>query len=1035
VKYNKIIRLLGASSAILVASCSSGGGESNSAAPSLEETKLVQKNLSFDNVGQIPLQGANKEFMVRLHNTYSNQFSLKSIEVIDPLTNKVMNNLAGVKSAMCAIVPANNSCSINVTPHLQNSGSFILQAKLADNEGKIFTVRQLLRLSDKVSSSNGILFDNDLASVSAPEGFYHLSFPVVLDERFDDLKATNGRVICEGGFNPGSNCTYFVDGKSLADNTLVETKLEGYRAGNLVARSSYTTRTTSVSLANLLISQPADINIGESQNSGSSVVTLFNNGNLEASSVLPFAMGNNLSVTNNDCTTGTLVPGASCNFTVQAQSEVNGTGSVGANYSSGNIQSNVGTNIVYSKANIPAKLELSSVGGSLSNSFVGIPANEFLLISNSGTRNLKEIRYGIDQKQGFVLISAALGSTAGCADSGVLDLAPSQTCALKVVYTPTAATATAMNYKLSVVGNYTNSNGLAGSVVSDLTLPYSALAMANVLSLSANSLNMIVQTTKTDSRKLIVTNTSPFDVTLGALALKPAVDGLVITTGGTCSANNQLLTSGGGECDIEVTYAPTSVIKTGTKLSIPVATVGANSAPANTTREVDVSVSGVTTLAAATIKVAINHINPLPSGISVSGNNDYNFLILPDNLLKVRYTFTAESVAGDAASFNVSSAGLPVAAEIIAHESTCPIGATIGALNAGDSCAVVVAGPRKSLVENGLLMAGQLAIKLLYSWQDVESGTGKIQVQKKETVVKNINITTDWLDNLRIFPIGDFTGSVTANGTGTLLTATVRTVFSGLIANSGVQYPLTVSASIPGNLSKSTCVIEQSASTGCSNILDIPNTAPAGDYYVDVEVTDNASASKTRIYRRIVKVNNPFTLNTPTVYLPATGQTVTSPIAATEGMDGWYQAGINIDASTRFTVGTGAESNCITDNLTGLMWVKDLNTVNSGSTAIWQTAVNLIETANAGSVYCGYSDWYLPTVNELQSLVNYGYKPSPAAWLNTQGFENVRALFYWSSTSYAPNTNAAWYVYFAHGYVNADYKNNGNYVWPVRGGR
>lgn len=212
--------------------------------------------MSFDNVGQIPTQGLNKEFMIRLHNTYSNQFSLKSIDVIDPVSNKIMSNLAGIKSELCSIVAANNSCSINVTPHLQNSGSFILEAKLADNEGKIFTIRQLIRLTDKVSSSNGILFDNDFATISAPDGFYHMSFPVILDESFDELKATNGQVICADGFNPGSQCTYFVDGKSLADNTLVETKLEGYRGGNLVSKRSFTTMTTSEGLANLLISQP-----------------------------------------------------------------------------------------------------------------------------------------------------------------------------------------------------------------------------------------------------------------------------------------------------------------------------------------------------------------------------------------------------------------------------------------------------------------------------------------------------------------------------------------------------------------------------------------------------------------------------------------------------------------------------------------------------------------------------------------------------------------------------------------------------------
>jgi hypothetical protein len=116
------------------------------------------------------------------------------------------------------------------------------------------------------------------------------------------------------------------------------------------------------------------------------VVTLFNNGNLDAGKVQPFSNGNNLSVASNSCATGLLVPGASCTFTVQAQSEINGTGLVGANYLSGNDKSSVSTNIVYSRANIAAKLELSSLGGRLSNSFVGIPSNEFIAISNNGTR-------------------------------------------------------------------------------------------------------------------------------------------------------------------------------------------------------------------------------------------------------------------------------------------------------------------------------------------------------------------------------------------------------------------------------------------------------------------------------------------------------------------------------------------------------------------------------------------------------------------------------------------------------------------------
>lgn len=847
-KYKKIVRLIGASSAIFVASCTSGGVET-SAAQNLDEVGLVQKKLSFDNIGQIPMQGSNKEFMIRLHNTYSNQFSLKSIDVIDPVSNKVMNSLADVKSELCSIVAANNSCSINVTPHLQSSGSFILEAKLADNEDRIFTVRQLIRLSDKVSSSNGILFDNDLATISAPDGFYHMSFPVVLEESFDELKATNGRVTCEGGLNSGSHCTYFVDGKSLADNTLVETKLEGYRGDSLVSRRSFTTRTTSEGLANLLISQPADINIGNDQNSGSSVVTLFNNGNLDAGKVQPFSNGNNLSVASNSCATGLLVPGASCTFTVQAQSEINGTGLVGANYLSGNDKSSVSTNIVYSRANIAAKLELSSLGGRLSNSFVGIPSNEFIAISNNGTRNLKGIRYTIDQQQDFTLTGSASGSIAGCEASGTLELIPGQKCALKVVYTPKAATSAALNYTLSVVGNYTNSNNLDASVMSNLSRPYSALSIANALSLSANNLNLIVQTGKTDTRPLEITNTSPFDVTLGALALTPAVTGLTIASGSTCLANNQLLSSGGGSCAVNVTYAPTiAAAETKTKLLIPIVKVG-TIPQSNTTREADIAVRAVTTLAPASIKVDISAPSTLPSGVSSVGANSYNVLGLPGTGFRLTYKFTAEAGKGDATLFNVSSAGLPVGAEIISDGTTCAVGANTMSLNAGSSCAVVVETPRQSLVTHGLLAsANDLSIKLPYSWQDV-SAVGKIQVQKEETLAQSISVTTDWLSGFNVAAVGKFTDS------GSVSIVTIKASLINLVAGAGVQYPLSVSASIAGNIvNDGTCSISSGAKD-CNIDLRIPNIAPTGNYYVDVVVTDSTPAPNTRIYRKSINVS------------------------------------------------------------------------------------------------------------------------------------------------------------------------------------
>ncbi len=141
----------------------------------------------------------------------------------------------------------------------------------------------------------------------------------------------------------------------------------------------------------------------------------------------------------------------------------------------------------------------------------------------------------------------------------------------------------------------------------------------------------------------------------------------------------------------------------------------------------------------------------------------------------------------------------------------------------------------------------------------------------------------------------------------------------------------------------------------------------------------------------------------------------------------------------RFWVGS-ASTNCVSDKLTGLMWVKDLNTVRitnglpNGGLTSWQIALDSVKQANATAGYCGYTDWRLPNVNELKSLINYG-KPIIANWLNIEGFVNVKAGNYWSSTSFAPNTNRAWDVHFESGNVSAHLKADRYYVWPVRGGR
>ena len=164
-----------------------------------------------------------------------------------------------------------------------------------------------------------------------------------------------------------------------------------------------------------------------------------------------------------------------------------------------------------------------------------------------------------------------------------------------------------------------------------------------------------------------------------------------------------------------------------------------------------------------------------------------------------------------------------------------------------------------------------------------------------------------------------------------------------------------------------------------------------------------------------------------TVDLPETGQTT----SYSQGDDGELRKGVSWP-DPRVTVGTGPEADCVTDNLTGLMWTKDGNLPNG--TRNWQGALDYVASINSGAGLCGYTDWRLPDINELESLVN-AEVPNTAVWLNGEGFVNVQSANYWSSTTLARSALGAWFVSMWYGSVEIAGKDYGAYVWPVRSGQ
>ncbi|MDH5611775.1 MAG: DUF1566 domain-containing protein [Gammaproteobacteria bacterium] len=81
--------------------------------------------------------------------------------------------------------------------------------------------------------------------------------------------------------------------------------------------------------------------------------------------------------------------------------------------------------------------------------------------------------------------------------------------------------------------------------------------------------------------------------------------------------------------------------------------------------------------------------------------------------------------------------------------------------------------------------------------------------------------------------------------------------------------------------------------------------------------------------------------------------------------------------------------------------------------------------------YCGYSDWRLPTREEMLSIVSLE-KNSSTVTINSHYFPDALPSWYWTSSSNEDHPEHAWYVLFRNGIAINDLKEKPKHIRLVR---
>jgi hypothetical protein len=156
-------------------------------------------------------------------------------------------------------------------------------------------------------------------------------------------------------------------------------------------------------------------------------------------------------------------------------------------------------------------------------------------------------------------------------------------------------------------------------------------------------------------------------------------------------------------------------------------------------------------------------------------------------------------------------------------------------------------------------------------------------------------------------------------------------------------------------------------------------------------------------------------------------QTFTSAVSTSLGIGQSYAGGIIFYLDSTGQHGLVCAPNdqgnyvwgCYGTSIPGTGTSLGMGAYNTAAIVAGCTQTNIAAKICDDLVLNGYSDWYLPSIDELQIMYEL---------LMANGIGNFANNYYWSSSEY--DSGYAWYVYFVSGDVDYNYK--GSYDGSVR---